>query len=90
MPLQVTLKLDQNEIVATVETQADSAERAVQMAKGYNTLLTVGQLAKRGKDEEVLYRNTKVTSEGKQILVNFSMPRHTASDMLKKQLPPAS
>ncbi|MGH9972040.1 MAG: hypothetical protein ACREBG_30205, partial [Pyrinomonadaceae bacterium] len=89
-PLQVTLRLDQNEIVATVETQADSPERAVQMAKGYNTLLAVGQLAKRGKDEEILYRNTKVTAEGKQILVNFSMPRQTASDMLKKQLPPAS
>ncbi|MGH9905518.1 MAG: hypothetical protein ACRD8U_08050 [Pyrinomonadaceae bacterium] len=90
MPLTVTIKLDQNEIVATVETQADSPERAVQMAKGYNTLLTVGQFAKRGKDEEILYRNTKVTAEGKQILVNFSMPRQTASEMLKKQLPPAS
>jgi hypothetical protein len=89
MPLQVTIKLDQNDIAAKVETQADSPERAVQMAKGYNTLLTVGEFAKRGRDEELLYRNTKVTSEGKQILVNFSMPRQTASEMLKKQLPPS-
>ncbi len=89
MPLQVTIKLDQNDIAAKVESQADSPERAVQMAKGYNTLLTVGEFAKRGHDEEILYRNTKVTSEGKQILVNFSMPRPTASEMLKKQLPPS-
>jgi hypothetical protein len=89
MPLQVSIKLDQNEIVAKVESQADSPERAVQMAKGYNTLLAVGEFAKRGKDEEILYRNTKVTSEGKQILVNFSMPRTTASEILKKQLPPS-
>lgn len=89
MPLRLTIKLDQNEISAKVETQAVSPERAVQMAKGYNTLLTVGQLAKRGKDEEVLYRNTKVTAEGKQIFVNFNMPRETASEMLKKQLSPA-
>jgi hypothetical protein len=89
MPLQLTIKLDEQEIVAKVESQADSPERAVQMAKGYNTLLTVGQIAKRGKDEEVLYRNTKVTAEGKQIVVNFSMPRETASEMLKKQLPPS-
>ncbi len=89
MPLQVTIKLDQNDIAAKVETQADSPERAVQMAKGYNTLLAVGEFAKRGHDEEILYRNTKVTSEGKQILVNFSMPRQTASEMLKKQLPPS-
>ncbi|CAN5830430.1 hypothetical protein BH18ACI4_BH18ACI4_27040 [soil metagenome] len=89
MPLQVTIKLDQDNIAAEVESQADSPERAVQMAKGYNTLLAVGQFAKRGHDEEVLYRNTKVTSEGKQILVNFSMPRPTASEILKKQLPPS-
>lgn len=89
MPLQVTIKLDQNDIAAKVETQADSPERAVQMAKGYNTLLAVGEFAKRGQDEEILYRNTKVTSEGKQILVNFTMPRPTASEILKKQLPPS-
>jgi hypothetical protein len=89
MPLQVTIKLDENDIAAKVESQADSPERAVEMAKGYNTLLAVGEFAKRGHDEEILYRNTKVTSEGKQILVNFSMPRPTASEMLKKQLPPS-
>lgn len=89
MPLQVTIKLDQSDIVAKVETQAETPERAVQMAKGYNTLLAVGEFAKRGHDEEILYRNTKVTSEGKQILVNFSMPRPTASEILKKQLPPS-
>jgi hypothetical protein len=90
MPLQLTIKLDQNEIVAKVESQADSPERAIQMARGYNGLLAIGQFAKRGKDEELLYKNTKVTAEGKQIVVNFSMPRQTASEMLKKQLPPAS
>ncbi len=89
MPLQLTIKLDQNEINAKVETQADTAERAVEMAKGYNGLLLLGQFAKRGKDEEVLYRNTRVTADGKQILVNFSMPRQSASEMLKKQLAPS-
>ncbi len=89
MPLKLTIKLDKNEIVAKVESQADSPERAVQMARGYNGLLAIGQFAKRGKDEEILYKNTKVTAEGKQIVVNFSMPRQTAGEMLKKQLPPS-
>jgi hypothetical protein len=90
MPLQLTIKLDQTEISARVETEADSPQRATEMASGYNGLLTLGQFARRGKDEEVLYRNTKVTSEGKQIQVNFSMPRQTASEMLKKQLTKSS
>lgn len=90
MPLQLTIKLDQTDISAKVETEVDSPQRATEMASGYNGLLILGQFARRGKDEEVLYRNTKVTSEGKQILVNFSMPRPTASEMLKKQLTKSS
>lgn len=86
-PLTLTVKLDQNEILAIVESQADSPERAAEMAKGYSGLLAIGQYLKRGRDEELLYRSTKVTAEGRQILVNFSMPRQTASEMLKKQLP---
>jgi hypothetical protein len=83
----MTIKLDQNEIAAKVESQADSPARAEEMAKGYSGLLAIGQLLKRGRDEELLYKSTKVTSEDKRILVNFSMPRQVASEMLKKQLP---
>ena len=88
MPLQLTIKLDQTDITATVETEATSPQRASEMAGAYNGMLVIGQLAAaaKSKDEEVLYRNTKVTSEDKKILVNFSMPRQTASEMLKKQL----
>jgi hypothetical protein len=86
-PLQLTIRLDQNEIAALVESQADSAARAAEMAKGYSGLLAVGQWLKRGRDEEMLYKSTKVTAEDKRILVNFSMPRQAAGEMLKKQLP---
>jgi hypothetical protein len=89
IPLQLSIKLDQSEISAQVESQADSAERAAQMAKGYNDLLSVGQFVKQGKDEEAIFKNTRVTSEGKQIIVNFTMPRQTAGEMLQKQLPPS-
>ena len=88
IPLQLTLKLDQNEVTARVESQADSPDRAAEMARGYNGLLTVGQLVKRGKDEEVLYKNTKVTSAGRQIVVSFAMPRQAAGEMLSRQIQP--
>lgn len=87
IPLQLSIRLDQNEISARVESQADSAERANEMARGYNGLLTLGQFAKRGHDEEVLYKSTQVTAEGRIIVVSFSMPRQTAGEMLRKQLP---
>jgi hypothetical protein len=85
--LRLTVKMDQNEVVAMVESEAESPERAQEIATGYNGLLTIGQLAKKGQDEEVIYKNTKVSANGKQIVVNFTMPRTAAADMLKKQLP---
>jgi hypothetical protein len=89
-PLSLGVRLDEGEVTAQVESQADSPERATQLARAYNGLLFVGQMAKQGKDEEVIYKHTKVLAEGKQIVVRFKMPRQTAAEMLTKQLKPAS
>lgn len=88
--LTLTVKLNETDIAVTVYSELNSEERAREMASGYNTLLSLGAWAKKGKDEEVLYKSTKVSATGKQIVVNFSLPRATAGEMLKKQLPPAS
>jgi outer membrane biosynthesis protein TonB len=81
------VKLDAAQVTASVESEVESAERAKQMASGYGLLLMTGKLARSGKDEAVIYENTKIAARGNQIVVNFSMPRQTAGDMLKKQLP---
>jgi hypothetical protein len=88
--LTLTVKLDETDIAVNVYSELNSEERAKEMASGYNTLLSLGAWAKKGKDEEVLYKSTKVSATGKQIVVDFSLPRATAGEMLKKQLPPAS
>lgn len=89
-PLRLAVRLDEGEVTAQVESQADSPERAAQLAKAFNGLLFIGQMAKQGKDEEVIYKHTKVLAEGNQIVVRFKMPRQTAGEMLTKQLKPAS
>ena len=88
MALRFSVKMDQSEFNATVETEADSIDRAAQLTRLYNWALAGGEIKKRGRDEEVLFKNTKVTAEGKQIVVKFKMPRHTAGEMLKKQIEP--
>ena len=84
------VKMDQTDFNATVETEADSPERAMQRTQSYNWLLAGGEVNARlkNKEEEVIFKNTKVTAEGKQIVVRFKMPRHTAGEMLKKQIEP--
>ncbi len=86
MPLKFAVKLDQTEFAASVETDADTPDRAASRASAYNWSLALGQFKKKGHDEEVIFKNTKVTSSGKQIKVHFNMPRQTAGDMLKKQV----
>lgn len=86
MPLRFNVKLDQSDFNATIETEADSPEQAAQRSGVYNWLLVGGAKKKEGRDEEVIFKNTKVTSEGKQIVVHFTMPRQTAGEMLKRQI----
>jgi hypothetical protein len=86
MQLRFNVKLDQTDFNASVETEADSVERAAQLSGVYNWALAGGAINKKGRDEEIIFKNTKVTSEGKQIIVHFKMPRQTAGEMLKKQI----
>jgi hypothetical protein len=83
-----TIKQGENEVMASVETEASSPASARVLAKALNAALVFGASSRAGKDEEVLMRNTNVTPDGKKVLVNFSMPRQSIVDMIKKQLEP--
>ncbi|HEX8776396.1 MAG TPA: hypothetical protein VF735_22695 [Pyrinomonadaceae bacterium] len=85
--LRITIRLDQNEVVAKVESEVATPERAKELSQGYGLLLFGGTIARKGQDEEILYKSTSVSSDGKQVVVNFKMPRATAATMLKKYVP---
>lgn len=81
-----TVKLDQNEVVATVESDASSPGSARGLAKVFNILLAAGAKSREGKDEEVLLRSTTVSADGKRIKFNFTMPRQPMVELINKQL----
>jgi hypothetical protein len=90
MPLRFNVLMDKTDFNATVQTEADSPDRANELTRLYNWALAGGEASARikKKDEEIIFKNTKVTAEGKQIVVHFKMPRQTAGEMLKKQIEP--
>ncbi len=88
--VRFTVKMDQSEVLAKVESEVESEQRAQQIALGFNGLLEVGRITKSGQDEGIIYKSTTVSSNGNQVIVNFTMPRQTAGEMVKKQLPPAT
>ena len=82
------MKQGENEVLASVASETSSTARAETLAKVLNNLLVFGAGSRSGKDEEVLMKNTSATPDGKKVVVNFSMPRQSVVDMIKKQLEP--
>ena len=82
-----TLKQDQSEVMATVESDTSSISSAGRLSKAFNILLAAGAKSREGKDEEMLLKNTTASADGKKIRFNLTMPRQPVVDLIKKQLP---
>lgn len=85
--LNLTAKLNKTDVAFTATSEAKSVARAAQLAKGYNALLAIGLTVKKGRDEEAVYKNAQVSSNGKQIIVKLILSRALAGQLLSKQLP---
>jgi len=86
--VKFTIKQGEQEVLASVESEASSDTSARVLAKALNAALVFGASSRAGKDEEVIMKNTNASPDGRKILVNFSMPRQSVVDLIKKQLEP--
>ena len=82
--LKMQVKLDDKEVAVRLLTEMSSADEAAKMSSGYNGLLFIGALSKKGKDEEALFKSVQITPEANQIVLTFNMPRKTAGELLTK------
>jgi hypothetical protein len=82
--LKLTVNVNETDISVAALSEVESAERAKQMATGFNTLVFAAGFSNR--DEAAVYRNTKIFANGREVVVNFSMTRAAAGAMLSKQL----
>ncbi len=84
----ITVKQGESEVLASMASEVSSSARAESLAGALNNLLYWGAGSRAGKDEEVIMKNTNATPDGKKVVVNFSMPRQSVVDMIKRQLEP--
>ena len=84
--LQLNIRLDQQTLAGSLAFEAATPERAAELARGYNVLLTLGRL--RGGPREVVLNNMTVSSSGKQLSMRLEMSREAAGNLLQKLLPP--
>ena len=86
--VSMTFTLDGERFRATTASDAPSEARAEEMARGYRMLVNVGRIARRGTDEGAILNNMKVSSSGKQLLMNLDMPREQMGNILMRQITP--
>lgn len=86
--VRISIRQGESQVLASVESETTSPERAKSLANALNAMLYLGQSTRAGKDEEVIMKNTNAINDGKKVVVNFSMPRQTVVDMIKKQMVP--
>ena len=82
--LKVTVRLDNENVEVVAATEVDSEDRARQLERTFGGMIVLGRIVKRGKDEEVYYNHTQVSSKEKEVSVKFAMPRAEMGAMLSK------
>jgi hypothetical protein len=86
--VRMNFALDAARFRAETSSDAPSEARADEMARGYRVLVNAGRLVRRGTDEGAVLNNMKVSSSGKQLLMNLDMPREQLGNILLRQITP--
>lgn len=84
--MTMSVRLDQENVTVSIVSNAETEERAKQMSTGYGTMLATAAIFRYGKDEAEIYKRTKISAKGKQVIMQFSMSRNTAGKLLAKQV----
>lgn len=86
--VRMNFALDAARFRTETTSDAPSETRAAEMARGYRMLVNAGRLMRRGTDEGAVLNNMKVSSSGKQLLMNLDMPREQLGNLLLRQITP--
>ena len=85
--LTMTLVQDEEKIHAVISSTQTSPERAKSVASGLNSYISIGKIAvKNPSDERTLLDGAKVVDEGKNFVLNFTIPKPVAHEMITRKL----
>jgi hypothetical protein len=82
--LKITVKVNNDTVEVTASTQVESPDRARRLERTYSNMIVLGRIVKRGKDEEVYYNHTQVSSQEEEVSVKFTIPRAEMGALLSK------
>ncbi|HEX8709699.1 MAG TPA: hypothetical protein VF723_15775 [Pyrinomonadaceae bacterium] len=83
--LRLTISSDKALVAANAFYETESTRRAMEMSRGYGTLIRMAVISKHG-DEQLIYKNLTAAANGRDFVLQFSMPRETFCALLSKYL----
>lgn len=85
--LTMTLVQDDEKIHAVISSTQTSPERAKSIASGLNSYISIGKIAvKNPSDERTLLDGAKVVDDGRNFVLNFTIPKPVAHEMITRKL----
>jgi len=85
-----TIKQDDDDVSATVETEAKSADSANKLSRAFDIMLLAGAASRKGHDEELLLKSTKVSAEANKLIFKLSMPHQDVVDIVQRGMAEAT
>lgn len=86
--VRMTFTLDGERFSAHTASDTPSAARAEEMARGYRMMLNIGRMMRRGTPEGAVLAGMKLSSSGKQLVMNLDTTREAMGNLLLKQITP--
>lgn len=85
--INATLVQDEKQITVVINSVQKTAERAASVASGLNGYILIGKtVAKNPSDERTLLDGAKVSADGKSFVLNFTIPKPIAQEMINRKL----
>ncbi len=87
-----TMVQDDKQIYVLIVSDQKTPEKAATTASGFNTLISgikildQNGLKKLDDNSKTLVNNSKVSSDGKNFVLNFTIPKQNAQDLINKSL----
>jgi hypothetical protein len=90
--IKLTLAQDKENVIAIIESEQTTSEKAKSMASGINLLISATKnFAKLGEDEKIIFSGIKSpTTSGKIFTLSFALPAKTVHDMIQRNLKKAA
>jgi hypothetical protein len=85
-----TIKQDGDDVAATVETEVKSADSANKLSRAFGIMLMAGAASRKGHDEEILLKSTKVSADANKLVFKLSMPHQDVVDIVQRGMAEAT